>query len=612
MSNYTTLLTVLDKIRDEAPDAYKRYRPEKTKVEELNNARARAFVHLFLKVKFGLLDFVERDKYVTDDPQDGGIDGYYLSDETKTVYFIQSKFRATENNFKEKEILFRELLQMDVDRVVAGQPTDENKIPYNGKIQKLIGEIQRIPDVGRWKYQVVILANVASQVTSTQLRKLTGGFSPIVYDHTKVYAQLVLPVIQGTYYTPSELIITLNLSNTNSQNAKVNYNVKTAIKECDITLVFVPTSEIARAMYKYRNSILKFNPRSYLELARNEVNTAIASSVLDLNSNEFALYNNGITVLSFETVLNERIGQKDKGQLIITAPQIINGGQTAYTLSRLYEDYVVTGDEKKKKTDIFDSKEVLLKVITFHPQDISSQDEYIELIESISKATNQQSEVTEADRRSNDQIQIDLQKHLFEKHSWFYERKRGEYADGVRAGYVNKGQIVNREDFLRMCKCCDVDPANARRMGAEDIFEKQHFDTTLRDPNRFDEYFFAYKCFLEVNNIKKSLSREKENKFGFLNFGNGLQFGMYAIVTVCCFYYKGEKSFKDVEKIVNSVLSKWRKFEAYAEKQSDNKDYFRNYIDPDTGAEKIDLNFNNYYKGRTLVKDLRAFFKKKK
>ena len=144
------------------------------------------------------------------------------------------------------------------------------------------------------------------------------------------------------------------------------------------------------------------------------------------------------------------IGQKDKGQLIITAPQIINGGQTAYTLSRLYEDYVITSDEKNKKPNIFENKEVLLKVITFHPQDLSSPSEYLDLIEAISKATNQQSEVNEADRRSNEQIQIDLQKYLFERYGWFYERKRGEYADGVRAGYINRSQIVNREDFLRL------------------------------------------------------------------------------------------------------------------------------------------------------------------
>lgn len=321
------------------------------------------------------------------------------------------------------------------------------------------------------------------------------------------------------------------------------------------------------------------------------------------------LFNNGITILSYGTDINEKIGQKDKGQLIISIPQIINGGQTAYTLSRLYEKHILTANEKEKRPEIFDNKEVLLKVITFHPEDLSSQSEYLDLIEAISKATNQQSEVNEADRRSNDQIQIHLQNHIFDKYGWFYERKRGEYADGIKAGYIQRSQIVDRETFLRMCKCCDVDPANAKRMSMEQLFERQHFEETLRDPNRFDEYFFAYQCFLAINQVKKNFSKDPNNRFGLLNYGYGLQFGVYAVVTVCCFEYKGEKSFEKFKVITESVLSKWRKFEAYALKQAKNKDYFRTYTDPETGVEKQEVNFNNYYKGRTLVDDLRTFFK---
>lgn len=142
--------------------------------------------------------------------------------------------------------------------------------------------------------------------------------------------------------------------------------------------MFVPTAEIARALYTYRNFLLKFNPRSYLELSHNEVNQEIARSITGLKTNEFALFNNGITVLSYGTDFNEKIGQKDRAQLILTQPQIINGGQTAFTLSMLYEQFVVEGSDKQ----IFDSKEVLLKVITFHPQDQASQDEYLKLIQS--------------------------------------------------------------------------------------------------------------------------------------------------------------------------------------------------------------------------------------
>jgi len=263
---------------------------------------------------------------------------------------------------------------------------------------------------------------------------------------------------------------------------------------------------------------------------------------------------------------------------------------------------------KNGKDDIFNDKEVLLKVITFHPEEQKAHDEYLDLIEAISKATNQQSQVNEADRRSNDEIQVQLQKYLFDRYGFFYERKRGEYADGVRAGYIQRSQILDREIFLRMCKCCDMEPADARRMSLLQLFERQHFERTLRDPNRFEEYYFAYRCFIALNQIKKGFSRDKKNKFGIMNYGNGLQYGIYGIISACRLKLGEQKLTGDVQEIVNTTLGEWIKFEEFAVEQPDNSYYFRLYIDTETGIQKRDLNFNNYYKGRTLTKDLRTFF----
>jgi hypothetical protein len=248
------------------------------------------------------------------------------------------------------------------------------------------------------------------------------------------------------------------------------------------------------------------------------------------------------------------------------------------------------------------------QVITFHPEDQSSQDEYLRLIQSISRATNQQSQVNEADRRSNDSIQVQLQQFLFDKYGLFYERKRGEYADGIRAGYIQRSQIVDREIFLRMCKCCDMEPADARRMSIDQLFERQHFEKTLADPNRFEEYYFAYRCFMVVREIKKGLAKDKTDKFGVRRYGSGPQFGMYAIVATCRAQVESENYEKDPQQLVQSVLSKWIGFEEFAIKQPNNGNYFRVYTDPETGVEKTDWNFNNYYKGRTLVDDLNAYF----
>ena len=121
----------------------------------------------------------------------------------------------------------------------------------------------------------------------------------------------------------------------------------------------------------------------------------------------------------------------------MTNPQIINGGQTAYTLSRIYADAL-----QSDTMAVFDNKEVLLKVISFNDenieQSIERQAEKLKLIEEISNATNQQSQVSEADRRANDKVQIELQRKIFKDFGLYYERKRGEFADGIRNQYIDR------------------------------------------------------------------------------------------------------------------------------------------------------------------------------
>jgi hypothetical protein len=55
-------------------------------------------------------------------------------------------------------------------------------------------------------------------------------------------------------------------------------------------------------------------------------------TILNSDTIEFALFKNGITMLSDDTNINEKIGQKNKALLRIRNPQIINGGQTSFTL----------------------------------------------------------------------------------------------------------------------------------------------------------------------------------------------------------------------------------------------------------------------------------------
>ena len=151
MTKYSILLNVIDRIRDEAASTKRAaaYLPSPADTEQVNQARARSFIHLYLKVSFGLLDFTEREHFITDGTHDGGIDGYYIDREARLVYLLQSKFRTSEANFSDKEITMRELLAMDINRILDGHEQDEGGNTYNGKILQLQRELRETDDIAR-------------------------------------------------------------------------------------------------------------------------------------------------------------------------------------------------------------------------------------------------------------------------------------------------------------------------------------------------------------------------------------------------------------------------------------------------------------------------------
>jgi hypothetical protein len=243
---FQTFVSILDRIREEAPDNMaKRYRPDPNDTEKVNQARARSFIHLYLKVMFGLTDFMDRERTITDGAFDGGIDGYYIDTDTKNIFLLQSKFRTTQQNFESKNISIEEILAMDVNRVLEGETADEAGQEYNGKIKQFQREVSSLPDVARYTYKISILANV-NGLTPSKIRQLTGGYPAEVFDFEKTYEHLVFPVLTGTYFTASDIVIPVDLSN-KSAGSKISYNVKTKYGDCEITVLFVPTLEIGES-----------------------------------------------------------------------------------------------------------------------------------------------------------------------------------------------------------------------------------------------------------------------------------------------------------------------------------------------------------------------------
>jgi AIPR protein len=584
MTPYELLVDILDKLRAEAPAAYKSYHPDPEETEKLNSARAKAFLHLFLKVRFGLLSFTEREEYITEGGYDGGIDAYYIDSERKTIYFLQAKFRTNEKNFEEKGIDPEELLMMDISRILEGETKSEAGIDYNQKTLRMAKRIREIKDIGRYNYMVVILAN-AKGITRQKLVLLTGGLPTELIDYKACYTKLLFPLITGTYYQAEQLQLSLSLSN-KSAGAKISYTVNTEFTKCEITVIFVPTLEIAKAMFKYRNSILQYNPRSYLGHEGKNVNNEIRRSIEERATNEFALFNNGLTVLSDETYLNERIGQKDRAQLILVNPQIINGGQTAYTLSIIYRENL-----DKDVSHIFGEKEVLVKIITFEGGEGLHEEKKIQLIEDISRATNQQTTVTIADRRSNERGVKELQRKLFDRTGLFIERKRGEFEDGIREGYIKPSEIIDRTLIFRAAWITQGRLSEAKQ---RKLVAKANYDDLMNvSEETIDRYAFATQL------LNKVIHRDPERT---ARITLNLLARVYLGVTIG---FKPELTLREREREADRIAVAldgiWDEFKRFA------KETFPTLESVKRASKKLERNIELYMNSPTFLSDVRNF-----
>lgn len=183
----------------------------------------------------------------------------------------------------------------------------------------------------------------------------------------------------------------------------------------------IPGKVLADIYDKYGSKLLEGNVRSFLS-TKVAVNKKMRATIL--NSPEmFFAFNNGISA----TAMDVQIETTNQGKFIKFARdfQIINGGQTTASIS----------NARYKDKALLDNIYVQMKLTVI---DESTQEESDELIRNISRSSNSQNKVSDADffashpfHRRMEQIS----RHMFAPASsgaqyetkWFYERARGQY-----------------------------------------------------------------------------------------------------------------------------------------------------------------------------------------
>ena len=229
----------------------------------------------------------------------------------------------------------------------------------------------------------------------------------------------------------------------------------------------IPGIVLADIYDKFGSKLLEGNVRSFLS-TKVAVNKKIRGTILN-NPEMFFAFNNGISA----TAMDVQIEDSDHGRFItfVRDFQIINGGQTTASISNArYKD-------KADLSSVF----VQMKLTSI---DETTPEESDELIRNISRSSNSQNKVSDADffashpfHRRMEQIS----RHMFAPASdgaqyetkWFYERARGQYLqEQMRLTPAKKRQFELQNPKNKVIKKTDLAKVQNTWRGSPQVVSK--------------------------------------------------------------------------------------------------------------------------------------------
>ena len=266
----------------------------------------------------------------------------------------------------------------------------------------------------------VKVAVISSGIVSTRLKKL-----PIVSPISEVDTEIQLWDISRLYEISSSVLdyeeTEIDLHHYELKHGIPCLSIPQDDEKYQSYLCVVPGEFLAKIYREYGSQLLEGNVRSFLS-TKTAVNKQIQNTINNFPS-KFFVYNNGIAVTAAHVKIESFNGQYFITKLINM--QIINGGQTTASLA-----YAQQKNNVNLKNISVPMK--LTVVLETEPEEIAKT------IQTISRSSNSQNKISDADFFSNHEFHTEMEK-ISLRHMvppapgytygtfWFYERAAGQY-----------------------------------------------------------------------------------------------------------------------------------------------------------------------------------------
>ncbi|MEM4137566.1 MAG: AIPR family protein [Candidatus Anstonellaceae archaeon] len=402
----------------------------------------------YAKARFRIEDEDFKQQY-SDGPDDGGIDFYYIED--NTFFIFQTKFSESPKKVSTSEIL-------DEIRKIKNTLVSMNP---NRKAEGFINQLKRETANKNscieilWLTTNIVEDSVRKEVQDDlELWRKENGWE-IYIDFIAIdrysLESVIYDVKHGYIPYTGKKILKLEKGQwieTKWEETGV-YSVVCIANVNDILRWFKSFDEIDKYLQK--------NVREFLG-EKSKINKTMGKSYLEA-AEWFWYKHNGIIIFADNVYID-----KTKLELVLRNPQVVNGGQTLKSLFLVY-------DKNNRKDN---SAKVILRVYQLPYEHTETYKRSIEII----SALNSQNKINPSDLRSTDPRQVRLE-YLFQKipNGYKYIRKRSK--DAKSTFY----HILMRNLALRYYVCMKNSPHEGVGQRVEKLFEEDKKYNEIFDEN---------------------------------------------------------------------------------------------------------------------------------
>ena len=275
---------------------------------------------------------------------------------------------------------------------------------------------------------------------------------------------------------------------------KVNYYDDNSETPIEIIVTSVKANSLKPIIEEKKELILALNVRYYK--GENEINTRIKDEYQKGNKSNFWVLNNGINAVCEDYELID-------GNLKIKNFQIVNGGQTVKTLSRLV-------------MDLPDSVQILMRLTK-----IVEKNRISKISMAIAIASNSQNAISPRDLRSGDRIQRHIFK-MLDKKGIFYDKKDGEWGTiRNKRKYQNPNntrthlRIYNTDigkSYMSFFLQIPISTKGRNKLVFSDIYYDEIFSMTENEDKQFYKLILSYR----LSEFISILKHEKQYNYEIL------------------------------------------------------------------------------------------------